>query len=200
MTSTSIPQPPRMRGLSAMFLLVALGLIALLILRWMSAVAVVGGASSPPPIRPSSSAEDFAREARVRRALDRERWEQVLGEDDTAIARALRIQNQRCADFVGVRGDAEWLVAESKGSDIDHAARQLENTLRGIRAKGLPVKSVELRIYFKPDVWARLTSVDPTISNFGYKVINDVIVLSGENDEWVQLVIDGIKVQGFLAP
>ena len=136
MTSTSIPQPPRMRGLSAMFLLVALGLIALLILRWMSAVAVVGGASSPPPIRPSSSAEDFAREARVRRALDRERWEQVLGEDDTAIARALRIQNQRCADFVGVQGDAEWLVAESKGSDIDHAARQLENTLRAIRAKG----------------------------------------------------------------
>ena len=114
MTSTSIPQPPRMRGLSAMFLLVALGLIALLILRWMSAVAVVGGASSPPPIRPSSSAEDFAREARVRRALDRERWEQVLGEDDTTIARALRIQNQRCADFVGVRGDAEWLVAERK--------------------------------------------------------------------------------------
>ena len=200
MTSTSIPQPPRMRGLGSVFLLVALGLIVLLILRWTSSVAVVGGASSPPPIRPSSSAEDFAREARVRRALDRERWEQVLGEDDTAIARALRLQNQRCADFAGVRGDAEWLVAESKGSNIDHAVEQLSNTLRGIRAKGLPVKSVELRIYFKPEVWARLTNANPAVNNFGYRVINNAIVSVGENEQWVELMIDGIKVQGFLAP
>ena len=200
MTSTSLPRPPNTKGLGLILLTLAMVLTALLLLRLVSAFEVAGSASPQPPIRPSPSAKDSAREARVRRLLEDEKWEQVLGEDDQAIAKALRIQNQACADFAGVQGDAEWLIAESKGSDIDHAARQLENTLRGIRAKGLPVKSVELRIYFKPDVWARLTSVDPTISNFGYKVINDVIVLSGENDEWVQLVIDGIKVQGFLAP
>ena len=200
MTSTSLPRPPNTKGMGLILLTLAMVLIALLLLRLLSAFEVAGSASPQPPIRPSPSAKDSAREARVRRLLEDEKWEQVLGEDDQAIAKALRIQNQACADFAGVQGDAEWLIAESKGSDIDHAARQLENTLRGIRAKGLPVKSVELRIYFKPDVWARLTSVDPTISNFGYKVINDVIVLSGENDEWVQLVIDGIKVQGFLAP
>lgn len=200
MTSTSLPRPPNTKGLGLILLTLAMVLLALLLLHLVSAFEVAGSASPQPPIRPSPSAKDSAREARVRRLLEDEKWEQVLGEDDQAIAKALRIQNQACADFAGVQGDAEWLVAESKGSDIDHAARQLENTLRGIRAKGLPVKSVELRIYFKPDVWARLTSVDPTISNFGYKVINDVIVLSGENDEWVQLVIDGIKVQGFLAP
>ena len=200
MTSTSLPRPPNTKGLGLILLTLALVLLALLLLRLVSALEVAGSASPQPPIRPSPSAKDSAREARVRRLLEDEKWEQVLGEDDQAIAKALRIQNQACADFAGVQGDAEWLIAESKGSDIDYAARQLENTLRGIRAKGLPVKSVELRIYFKPDVWARLTSVDPTISNFGYKVINDVIVLSGENDEWVQLAIDGIKVQGFLAP
>ena len=200
MTSTSLPRPPNTKGLRLILLTLAMVLLALLLLHLLSAFEVAGSASPQPPIRPSPSAKDSAREARVRRLLEDEKWEQVLGEDDQAIAKALRIQNQACADFAGVQGDAEWLIAESKGSDIDHAARQLENTLRGIRAKGLPVKSVELRIYFKPDVWARLTSVDPTISNFGYKVINDVIVLSGENDEWVQLVIDGIKVQGFLAP
>ena len=119
MTSTSLPRPPHTKGLGHLFLVIVLVLIALLLLRWASAFEVGGGASPLPPVRPSSSAADFVREARVRRALDRERWEQVLGEDDTAIAKALRIQNQPCADFAGVRGDAEWLIAESKGSNID---------------------------------------------------------------------------------
>ena len=102
----------------------------------MSAFEVAGSASPQPPIRPSPSAKDSAREARVRRLLEDEKWEQVLGEDDQAIAKALRIQNQACADFAGVQGDAEWLVAESKGTDIDRAVQQIENTLRAIRAKG----------------------------------------------------------------
>lgn len=195
MTSTSVPQPPQAKGLKVLVVLSVLALIALLLAQLMSALQS-GGTASPPP---SSRDDGDAREARMRQKLS-EDWEQPLGEKDTEIAKTLRIQNRPCADFVGTRGDGEYLIAESKGSDIGGAIRQIENTLRALRTQGVEVKSVELRIYFKPDVWERLTSTDSTISNYGYKVAGDTLVKRTVDGQLVEAVIDGIKVLGYLIP
>ena len=130
MKSTSVPQPPQAKGLKVLVVLSVLALIALLLAQLMSALQS-GGTASPPP---SSRDDGDAREARMRQKLS-EDWEQPLGEKDTEIAKTLRIQNRLCADFVGTRGDGEYLIAESKGSDIGGAIRQIENTLRALRTQ-----------------------------------------------------------------
>ena len=125
--------------------------------------------------------------------------DQVLGKEDREIARALNIAREKCADFVGKRGDADWLLAESKGSRIDDALQQFTNTLKALRSSGLRIDSLELRIYFNDSTWARLTSPNPQISNFGYKVQDGLIVFR-EAGDWLTLEIEGIPVQGFAAP
>lgn len=197
---TTFPTPGRQPRLGVFVLLLALLVLLLLLLRGLSVIQVGSPALPPRPPQPSrESNPDLAREDRMRHHLEGERWEQVFGKDDRQIAQALRIAKQKCADFVGKRGDGDWLLAESKGSGIDDAANQLLNTLKALRANGVRINSVELRIYFNESTWARLTNPDPLINNFGYKVQDGLIVFR-DAGRWVSLKIEGIAVQGFAAP
>ena len=195
-----LPTPGRQPRLGVFVLLLALLVLLLQLLRGLSTLRSASPGFPPPPPQPSREPNsDLAREDRMRPHLEGERWDQVLGKEDREIARALRIAREKCADFVGKRGDADWLLAESKGSRIDDALQQFANTLKALRANGLRVDSLELRIYFNDATWTRLTNPDPLITNFGYKVQDGLIVFR-EAGRWVTLEIDGIAVQGFAAP
>ena len=88
-------------------------------------------AQPSPPVSEGGAQQGQAQELRVREVLQKEGYEQPLGNIDTAIRQnlGLKANEGKIADFVG-RNSANdrWLVAESKGGDLRSAVRQLRIT------------------------------------------------------------------------
>jgi len=91
--------------------------------------------------------EDATQEARMRSWLVSLGYQQPYGTTDAEIRRRLGITG-KCADFVGYHPEqGRWLVAESKGGDIEAAYLQIANTLQGLLARETAaVGNTELQI------------------------------------------------------
>jgi len=102
------------------------------------------------PQRPSQ-------EAKVRQRLISEGYVERYGTNDADIRRRLKI-NGSCADFVGFHPQrGMWLVAESKGGNLERAEQQLANTLQGLLViEPEALEAVELRIYMNEQQYSRL--------------------------------------------
>lgn len=84
---------------------------------------------------PDSQKQGEAQEASVRARLSSQGYTQPYGLSDDEIRKGLGMRG-KCADFLGYHPQLdEWLIPESKGSDMDAAYEQLNNTMKGLLAK-----------------------------------------------------------------
>jgi RHS repeat-associated protein len=132
------------------------------------------------------------RENRVREMLSR-RYQQAFGVSDAEIRTNLGIQG-KTADFVGYNsGNGRWLIAESKGSDIDMAIKQLQNTMNGLLNKtGFQPGDIDLRVYTNTSNYQRLFNSPGGLG--GYLVRDGFLGYTTEAGEWVWQLINGIRV------
>lgn len=116
------------------------------------------GTSSPNP-EPRNSGE--RQELSVRGQIEREGYEQPYGKTDNEIRTSLKIEG-KTADVVGYNRQTDrWLVAESKGGNIEAATKQLENTFNHL-IKGNPeiAGKVDFRLYTNQMQLDKLLSQD----------------------------------------
>ncbi len=106
-----------------------------------------------------------AQEERVRSYLVGLGYTQPYGITDGEIRRNLGIRG-KCADFVGYHPQlTRWLVAESKGGNIDAAYKQLRNTLVGLLVKRPEAEGkIGLELHIDANNFAKLR-VSPSASN-----------------------------------
>jgi hypothetical protein len=128
----------------------------------------------------------------MRRQLASEGYEQRYGVNDQEIRRNLGITG-RCADFVGYHPQRGfWLIAESKGSDLDVAYKQLEETLRALLAKEPgAVGSVDLRIYMRSQQYQKL--LDTGLS--GYYLRDHFLGCIEGNEVFQFLTLQDMRIQ-----
>ena len=128
----------------------------------------------------------------VRESLARN-YQQVYGTSDTEIRQGLGLQG-KIADFVGYNSQqGRWLIAESKGSDMYKAVKQLQNTMQGVINKaGATTSNVDLRIYTSSSNMQRL--VDSNLSLGGYRVREGFLGYINESGQWVWELINGVRV------
>lgn len=135
----------------------------------------------------------LAQEERVRAHLVSLGYTQPFGETDEEIRRSLSIKG-KCADFVGYHPQLDqWLIAESKGSDIQAAEKQLANTLSSLLARQpQSAGKIDLQIYVKAEQYDRL----PTVGLGGYYLlaIGDYLGTYDESDVWNYSAVAGIKL------
>jgi hypothetical protein len=144
-----------------------------------------GGQTASP--NPSSG---FDQEEKVRQLLAKE-YEQRYGTSDEAIRSALGIQGEG-ADFVGYNArQNRWLIAESKGNDLEKAFTQLTNTTRGLLSK-YPRARIELRVYVKAEHYDFLRDG----GNFGGYYVNPQGYLGSFDDlrKWAYVTVEGVKI------
>jgi len=134
----------------------------------------------------------YDQEQRVRDALTEEGYTQPYGVDDQEVAKNLGIKG-KVADFVGYNDEIDsWLIAESKGGNIDHAIKQLENTNAGLtNTRG--VGSTEFRIYTNADQYPKLQGPQGLA---GYRVDSNGYLgwIDEFSSEWHYVEVDGVKV------
>lgn len=148
-----------------------------------------------PPGKPSPGEEQ---EERVRSQLVAEGYEQPFGASDGEIRRNLGITG-KCADFVGYHPQLDgWLVAESKGGDLEKAEAQLKNTLSGLLAKiSDAVMITDLRVYIRAEQYDKLSNHLPaSLSLGGYYLRSNDSYLGNydESNEWVYRELTGIRI------
>ncbi len=189
------------RGQRGLAILAMLGLLlVLLLLAYMSvgivALPVQTGdvQPSPPAGEGSSQRQGRERELRVRAKLRGEGYEQPFGEDDQLIRQNLQLKpGQKVADFVGRNANGErYLVAESKGNDLDKAFRQLEDTANALWKKnvGATPANTEFRIYINDTQWAKL-QLPTDMSRTGGYTLHDSFLAnnSGIGPETLEYVL-----------
>ena len=87
----------------------------------------------------------------------------------------------------------QWLIAESKGSDLPTAEEQLENTLKGVLAKEPAAPGrIELQVYIKANQYDKLV----TVGMAGYYLRSDDNFLGffDEDDMWQYSAPLGIRI------
>ncbi|NJM41510.1 MAG: hypothetical protein HC853_12460 [Anaerolineae bacterium] len=183
-------------------MLLAALLLVLVVLMGLMRVGGLSEAISPMPPRASDPAPQrgAVQESSVRDALREEGYEQPFGTSDIEIRANLGMRG-KIADFVGYhRETGRWLVAESKGGNIQDAFNQLSNTQKALSTKEPGSLGVtDLRLYLKPDQYAKLVSEPANIA--GWRVQNGVLGwLEDKTKEWVFAEINGIRVFVFAAP
>jgi len=198
----------RWPAIAVAIVLITLALVALL----MRAYWTLGGsailpqavqAQPSPPASEGSVGQGQAQETRVREALRKEGYEQPLGDSDIAIRQnlGLKANEGRIADFLGRHPTLNrWLVAESKGSDIESAVGQIRNTAQLLWRRGLgaDLTNTDLRLYTTQEQYNRLlASVDKQI---GYGVQNGYLGYTNELDVWVYETVQGLKILVQVAP
>jgi hypothetical protein len=144
-------------------------------------------------VPPDTQAEGKAQEDRVRSRLVAEGYEQPYGITDEEIRRNLSIKG-KCADFIGYNPQTGWwLIAESKGSDLEKAEKQLTNTLNGLLIKeSRATGKITLQIHIKGDQFSKLHSLGLS----GYRLRDEDQFLGSYDDYkvWHNSEIDGIRV------
>lgn len=145
----------------------------------------------PPAGEPGAGGGGLAQEARVRVHLEQQGYTQPYGSDDNAIAKQLGITGKR-ADLVMHNPDTgRWLVAESKGGDIDAAYKQLENTTRGLHAQGVDMSDLDIAVYTSSQQYAKLTGPD---GPGGWQVRNGYLGWLDEFEQWHYAEIDNVRI------
>lgn len=179
----------------------------LVLIYWGSGSAMLPAqslqAQPSPPASEGGSVQGQAQESRVREALRKEGYEQPLGNSDTAIRQNLGLKaNQgRIADFIGRHlSSKRWLVAESKGADIESAVGQIRNTVQLLWRRGLgaDVSNTELRLYTTRQQYDRLLS--SFNQQVGYGVHDGYLGYTSELNGWVYETVQGLKILVQIAP
>ncbi|MFZ1707913.1 MAG: hypothetical protein WAW20_04885 [Anaerolineae bacterium] len=132
----------------------------------------------------------------VRQSLTRD-YRQDYGVSDAEIRQSLGIQG-KVADFVGYNSQqGRWLIAESKGSDIDGAVSQLSNTMNGVLQRtGVAASAVELRIYMSASQYQRLLA-----DNIGgWRVQDGYLGWLDDIGQWYWANVNGIRILVEQAP
>jgi hypothetical protein len=145
-----------------------------------------GGQTASP--NPSNSGPK--QEEQVRQLLAKQ-YEQRFGDSDKAIRAALNLKGE-AAGFVGYNAHQNhWLIAESKGTDLEKAFTQLTNTTRGLLNQ-YPRAHIELRIYVKAE---HLTTLRDG-GNFGgyYMNAQGYLGIFDELQKWEYDTVEGIKI------
>jgi hypothetical protein len=143
--------------------------------------------------------QGMAQEERVRDALTQQGYRQPFGTTDQEVAKNLGIKG-KVADFVGYNDDIDtWLIAESKGGDMQKAVTQLENTTEALIAREGSIK-VDLKIYTRPEQYAKFAQEPDGLAGYrldehGYLGWNDQTT-----NQWHYAEIDGIKISVHVAP
>lgn len=135
-----------------------------------------------------------AQEASVRARLLNEGYTQPYGASDDQIRKGLRIRG-KCADFVGYHTQqGRWLIAESKGSNMDAAYYQLMNTMKGLLAKEPTSKGkTDLQIYTSHDNYKRLIEDERGLS--GSRLRDGLLGYFDESKIWHYAEIQGVRIQ-----
>ncbi len=137
-------------------------------------------------------------EEAVRRKLIAHGYTQPYGTSDEEIRRNLGIKG-KCADFVGYHPQLDrWLIAESKGGNLDIAEAQLANTLLALLSKEPDAAGrVEVRVYISAHQYGQLRGEPPKSSGRGGYYVRDVDSYLGTYDEknrWAYREIWGIMI------
>jgi hypothetical protein len=133
-------------------------------------------------------------EARVRSRLSEQGYEQPYGTSDAEIRQTLGISG-KCADFVGYDlKRRRWLIAESKGGDIDSAYYQLKNTMQGLllaepEARG----KTDLHIYTSPENYDVMQNKETGLG--GNRLRNSYLGYFDEKRKWHYVEIEGARVR-----
>ncbi len=132
-------------------------------------------------------------EERVRNRLIAEGYLQPYGTSDNEIRRSLGYTG-KCADFVGYHPSLDrWLVAESKGNDIQGALEQIEITSYALlRSQSDIAGKVDLRVYVNAAQYKRL--LEDLRGVGGYKMSNGFIGYR-PNISFIYSTIHGIRVR-----
>lgn len=137
-----------------------------------------------------SAEGEATQEARMRLWLVNQGYHQPYGTTDAEIRRRLGITG-KCADFVGYHpGRGMWLIAESKGGNIDLAEEQLRNTLRGLLdAVPEAVEALELWLYINQRQYNKLSQHELA----GYSLQNGFLGFF-EKQGFRYTTIEGVRV------
>ena len=135
---------------------------------------------------------EATQEARMRRWLVSQGYQQRYGTNDAEIRRNLGITG-KCADFVGYHpGRGIWLIAESKGGNIGTAEKQLANTLQGLLLiEPEAIEAVELWIYMSQRQHGNLLQKGLS----GYSLQEGFLGAVDELDVFQFILIEGIRVR-----
>ena len=129
-------------------------------------------------------------EQAVRDVLARS-YEQRFGVTDQEIRTNLGLTG-KATDFVGYNAQrGRWLIAESKGADLDSAFSQLGNTMTGLlRYTGSAANNVELHVYMNANQYQRLLA-----GNLGgWRARDGYLGWLNETGEWVWAEINGVRI------
>ncbi len=189
---------------------IAIGLVLLLILAYWrissltASVAVIQAQPSPPASEGNTS-RGQAQESHVRELLNKEGYEQPLGNNDVAIRQnlGLRANEGKIADFVGKNSSSDrWLVAESKGGDLRAAVRQLDNTAQRLWQKniGATPTNTEFRVYTNANQFDKLQVAVDESKMGGYVIRDGYLGYTDEIGTWIYENINGARILVLLAP
>jgi hypothetical protein len=136
--------------------------------------------------------DEATQEARMRRWLVSQGYQQSYGTTDAEIRRRLGISG-KCADFVGYHPQqGNWLIAESKGGDIEAAYLQITNTLQGLLAReSAAVGNTKLQIFISAQQYERLSLHGLS----GYFVRDGFLGNEDEQDVFHFILLDGERIQ-----
>jgi hypothetical protein len=187
--SINNPNPNRFGTLA---LLIALAVLILLFLALMR-VLPSGYSDAIPVPYPSDEPGNASQnsEQATRKTLRDEGWQDILGGEDTAIARSLNLKGQPIADFVGYKDGGHWLIAEVKGIEIKHAVDQLANTYAGILKSGLPTNSFEFRLYLNANAYTRLQAS----YGYGNYFARAGYLETNQAGQFYRILINGMPIQ-----
>jgi len=129
-------------------------------------------------------------ERTLREALSKT-YDQVYGSTDAEIRRGLGITG-KTADFLGYEAQqGRWLIAESKGGDLDKAFKQLTNTANGLINKVPDAASkLDLRIYMNQIQYDKLVQGDLS----GWRVQHGLLGWTDEAGKWVHATVNGARI------
>jgi hypothetical protein len=163
-------------------------------------IGALGAVATPPGPRPPAEERGRSQEDRVRETLKNDGYETPFGETDAEIRSRLSIDG-KTADFVGYhRGQDRWLIAESKGGDIQSAFEQIRNTARSLWTRDSSiVAKTELRVYTRAEQHAKFS--DPSNGLAGWRLKDGFLGwIDDATDEWNYAEIDGVRIRVFVAP
>ncbi len=149
-----------------------------------------GGQTASP--NPSNSGYD--QEEKVRQLLAKQ-YDQLYG-DEKSIRQFLNLQG-KTADFLGHNTNTDqWLIAESKASDLDSAFEQLRNTAQAF-VKMKPDANFELKLFLDPKNFDILRHEGEI---FGWRMNAAGYLGWQPESNWVDATIQGVKILVQKAP
>jgi hypothetical protein len=176
-----------MNVIALLMLLVALILLFIALIRLLP----MGFSDAIPQPYPSTEPPSTNQEASVRKALKEDGWQEILGEEDTAIARSLNLKGQPIADYLGYKDGGHWLVAEVKGINIRHAEAQLRSTYLAVFKSGLPTSSFEFRIYLNANAYTRVQAS----TGYGGYFVRAGYLETYQAEQFSRVLINGMPIQ-----